>query len=109
MVRIFLVDDNKTVRSTLRAVLERQVDWLVVGEADSGRGALKTFDDYKPNVTVMDYSMPEMNGLEAARHLKERDPHAVILMVTADPTIQLQREAKKNGDGYLLDSPHPNP
>jgi len=109
MLRIFVVDDNATVRTALRAVLERQAEWLVVGEADSGRDALNTFNDYRPNVTVMDYSMPEMDGLEAARHLKERDPSAVILMVTADPTIQLQREARKNGDGYLLDSPHPNP
>jgi DNA-binding NarL/FixJ family response regulator len=97
MLRIFLVDDNAKVRTSLRAVLEQQAEWYVVGEAVNGRDALKSFDNYKPNVTVMDYSMPEMNGLEAARHLKERDPGAAILMVTADPTIQLQREAKKSG------------
>jgi two-component system, NarL family, invasion response regulator UvrY len=97
MLRIFLVDDNAKVRSSLRAVLEQQAEWFVVGEAVNGRDALKTFDNYKPNVTVMDYSMPEMNGLEAARHLKTRDPSAAILMVTANPTIQLQREAKKTG------------
>jgi DNA-binding NarL/FixJ family response regulator len=97
LLRIFVVDDNAIVRTALRAVLEQQAEWFVVGEAVSGRDALKTFDDYRPNVTVMDYWMPEMNGLEAARHLKERNPSAVILMVTADPTIQLQREAKKIG------------
>jgi DNA-binding NarL/FixJ family response regulator len=97
MLRIFLVDDNAKVRTSLRAVLERQAEWYVVGEAVNGRDALKSFDNYKPNVTVIDYSMPEMNGLEAARHLKKREPNAAILMVTADPTIQLQREAKKSG------------
>jgi DNA-binding NarL/FixJ family response regulator len=97
MLRIFVVDDNAIVRTTLRTVLERQEEWFVVGEARNGRDAVDTFDDYRPNVTVMDYSMPEMNGLEAARHLREHDPSAAILMVTADPTIQLQREARKIG------------
>jgi DNA-binding NarL/FixJ family response regulator len=97
LLRIFVVDDSATVRSVLRAVLEREAEWTVVGEAGSGRDAVKTFRDYRPNVTVMDYAMPEMNGLEAARHLRERDPSATILMVTADPTIQLQREARKTG------------
>ena len=97
LLRIFVVDDNATLRTTLRAVLEREDEWTVVGEAVSGRDALETFDDHRANVTVMDYSMPEMDGLEASRHLKERDPGAVILMVTADPTIQLQREARKAG------------
>jgi DNA-binding NarL/FixJ family response regulator len=97
LLRIFVVDDNATVRSTLRAVLERQAEWIVVGEAGSGRDALESFDDHRPNVTLMDYSMPEMDGLEAARHLRQRHPNAVILMVTADPTIQLQREARKTG------------
>jgi DNA-binding NarL/FixJ family response regulator len=97
LLRIFLVDDNATVRTALRVLLERQDEWIVVGEADSGQDALRTFNDYRPNVTVMDYWMPEMDGLEAARHLKERDPSAVILMVTADPTIQLQQEARKTG------------
>jgi DNA-binding NarL/FixJ family response regulator len=62
-----VVDDNATVRTALRVLLERQDEWMVVGEADSGREALKTFDDHRPNVTVMDYSMPEMDGLEAAQ------------------------------------------
>jgi DNA-binding NarL/FixJ family response regulator len=97
LLRIFVVDDNARVRSALRGVLEQEAGWLVVGEAANGRDALKTFYDHRPNVTLMDYSMPEMNGLEAARHLKERDPNAVILMVTADPTIQLQQEARKTG------------
>ena len=97
MLRIFVVDDSARVRSALRAVLEQEAGWLVVGEAANGREALKAFYDHRPNVTLMDYSMPEINGLETARHLKEQDTSAVILMVTADPTIQLQREAKKTG------------
>jgi DNA-binding NarL/FixJ family response regulator len=97
LLRIFVVDDNATVRTTLRAVLERHAAWIVVGEAVCGRDALKTLDDYRTNVAFMDYSLREMNGLEAARHLRQRHPNAVILMVTADPTIQLQREARNTG------------
>jgi DNA-binding NarL/FixJ family response regulator len=103
LLRILVVDDSATMRSVLRTELERQAEWIVVGEAGSGRDALKTFRDYRPNVTVMDYSMPGTDGLEAveaveaARQLKEQDPNGIILMVTADPTIQLQREARKTG------------
>lgn len=97
MLRIFVVDDNATVRSALRTLLERQAEWTVVGEAASGKDALQTFADHRPHVTVMDYWMPEMDGLEAARKLREQDPNATILMVTADPTIELQREVRKTG------------
>ena len=97
MIRIFLVDDNARVRAHLRAVLEQPAEWVVVGEASNGRKAVETWPERAPDVTVMDFLMPEMNGLEAARRLSKRHPEAPILMVTTDPSLELGEEAKKAG------------
>jgi len=67
-----------------------------VGEAANGRKAVETWRESAPDVTVMDFLMPEMNGMEAARRLSKRNPEAPILMVTTDPSRQLE-EAKRAG------------
>lgn len=97
MLRIFVVDDNAMARTAIKAALQQHSEWVVVGEAGSGRQALETFRRLKPQLTLMDFSMPEMNGLETARRLTERDPGARILMITADPSGQLEQEARKAG------------
>jgi DNA-binding NarL/FixJ family response regulator len=97
VIHIFLVDDSAMMRALLRASLERREGWVVVGEACNGRHALETFQNHMPHVTVMDYLMPEMDGLEASRHLTRRHPDVLILMVTTDPSRQLQEEARKLG------------
>jgi DNA-binding NarL/FixJ family response regulator len=98
LIRILLVDDdNARIRANLRAVLEQVAEWVVVGEAANGRKAVETWRESAPDVTVMDFLMPEMNGLEAARRLSKRYPEAPILMVTTDPSRQLGEEAKRAG------------
>jgi DNA-binding NarL/FixJ family response regulator len=97
VVRIFLVDDNAMIRRHLREILEQKSEWVVVGEASNGRDAVKSFCKQKPDLTVMDFLMPEMDGLEAARQLTHQDPGVPILMVTVDPSRQLEREARKAG------------
>jgi DNA-binding NarL/FixJ family response regulator len=97
VVRIFLVDDNAMIRSHLRAILERQNDWVVVGEAENGRRFLEGWSELSPNVTLMDFVMPEMDGLEAARQIRREHPEAQILMVTIDPSLQLAQEAERVG------------
>ncbi|HZW79262.1 MAG TPA: response regulator transcription factor [Candidatus Deferrimicrobiaceae bacterium] len=97
MVRIFLVDDNAMIRSQLRAALEKQHDWIVVGEAEDGRHALEHWGEHSPSLTLMDFVMPEMDGLEAGRRLTEQHPEAPVLMVTIDPSRQLEQEAKRAG------------
>ena len=97
MLRIFLVDDNAIARTAVKAALEQRSEWVVVGEASSGRQAVETFRRHRPQLTIMDFTMPEMNGLEASRRLTERNPGVRILMITADPSRQLEVEARKAG------------
>jgi DNA-binding NarL/FixJ family response regulator len=97
LVRIFIVDDSATARAALRAVLEQRSEWVVIGEAFDGHHALGTFHLHAPHLTVMDFIMPKMNGIEAARHLTQRHPDALILMVTTDPSKKLELEAKRAG------------
>ncbi|HEY4763250.1 MAG TPA: response regulator transcription factor, partial [Candidatus Sulfotelmatobacter sp.] len=97
LLRIFLVDDNAMARDLIREALQQHSEWVVVGEAGDGRQALEKFSDHRPQLTVMDFLMPEMNGLEAARQLTERNPDALILRITTDPSSQLEEEAKRAG------------
>jgi DNA-binding NarL/FixJ family response regulator len=97
MVRIFLVEDNAMMRAHLRTVLERTKDWAVVGEAEDGRRALETWEEHAPHVTVMDFLMPGMDGLEAGRCLSKQHPESPVLMITIDPSRQLEEEAKSAG------------
>jgi DNA-binding NarL/FixJ family response regulator len=97
LVRIFIVDDSATARAALKRALEQRPEWIVVGEAFSGHHALTTFHLHTPHLTLMDFIMPQMNGLEAARLLNQRHPDVLILMVTTDPSKQLEREARRVG------------
>jgi DNA-binding NarL/FixJ family response regulator len=97
LVRIFVVDDSATARGALKTALEQRSEWVVVGEAFDGQHALATFHLHTPHLTLMDFIMPKMNGLETARHLIHRHPDVLILMVTADPSKQLEVEARRAG------------
>ncbi len=97
MVRIFLVEDNAVVRAHLRAALEKRKDWKVVGEAEDGLRAIQSWEEHAPSITVVDFMMPVMSGLEAGRNLSERHPEIPVLMVTIYPSPQLEEEAKKAG------------
>jgi DNA-binding NarL/FixJ family response regulator len=97
VIRIFLVDDDAMIRAHLRQALEKPTDWAVVGEAEDGRGAIETWAEHSPHVTIMDFMMPGMDGLRAGRSLSQQHPESPVLMVTIDPSGQLEKEAKKAG------------
>ena len=97
MTRIFVVDDNPTLLHYLRSVLEQQDDWHVCNEAHNGREAVEMFPQIKPDLVVLDFQMPEMNGLEAARQIIKISPDIPILMVSLYLSTQLAEEARKAG------------
>ncbi len=95
--RILVVDDNAFMRRTLRSLLESQDHWQVCDEASDGREAVAKFDKEKFDVIVLDFQMPVMNGLDAARQITSRSPTTPILMVTMHDSSQLAEEARKVG------------
>ncbi len=97
MIRIFVVDDNPAVRRYLRGVLEQQSDWCVCDEAGNGLEAVERFSQINSDLVVLDFQLPEMNGLDVARHIIELSPHTPILMVTLFLSNQLADEARKIG------------
>jgi DNA-binding NarL/FixJ family response regulator len=96
-VRILVVDDSPSVRRYLRGALEQQGDWRVCDEARNGQEAVDTFQKIRPDVIVLDFQMPQMNGLDAARIINRLSPETPILIVTLDPSKQLSDEARKAG------------
>jgi DNA-binding NarL/FixJ family response regulator len=103
--RILLVDDHEILRKGLRSVVEARKDWEIVGEATTGREAVKKVAELKPDVVVMDISMPELNGLEALRQIVKIAPRTEVLVLTMHESEDLVREVLEAGArGYLLKS-----
>ena len=96
-VRILVVDDSELMRRCLRTLLELQDQWRVCSEAANGREAIEKAEQSSPDVIVLDFQMPEMNGLDAAREIRRRSPEIPILMVTLHMSPQLQSQARKIG------------
>ena len=97
MTNIFVVDDNKLMRQQALRLLEQQDSWQVSGEAVNGKEAVNKYRDLLPDITIMDFEMPEMNGLEAAETILKEFPNARILMLSVHLPGQLAAEARKVG------------
>ena len=97
MVRILVVDDNPAVRHYLRALLEQQSTWQVYAEARTGREALQRVERNPPDVILLDFQMPDLNGLAVAREISRLFPKIPILMVTIHLSRQLAEEARRVG------------
>jgi DNA-binding NarL/FixJ family response regulator len=91
------VDDHDHVRRQLRFLIEAQDDWTVCCEATDGHEAVEKHPAADPHVTVIDFNMPQMDGLQASRLILTKSPDAPILMVTVYVSSQLRDEAKKAG------------
>ena len=105
MTRILIADDHEVVRSGLRNILEAQPGWEVVAEVGDGIDAITKAIETKPDVAVLDYSLPRANGSEVARQIRARMPRTEILIFTMHDNEQLVQEALRAGArGYLLKS-----
>ena len=103
MVRILIVGDHDVVRSGLRHVIESQPNWQVVAEAADGKEAVQKALETKPDVGVIDYSLPLINGVDATRQIRSALPQTEVLIFTMhdDATI-IQELLKAGARGYLL-------
>ncbi len=102
-VTIVLVDDHAVVRAGVRRLLEQEPLFDVIGEAESGEKAYHMFGELKPDVMVMDLSMPGMGGLEAIRRILMRHERARILVLTMHEDLSFANQALKLGaKGYLI-------
>ena len=96
-MRILVVDDNPAVRHYLRAILEQQTSWQVCDEARTGGEALQRVKKAPPDLILLDFQMPDLNGLDVAQQISELFPRIPILMVTIHLSSQLAEAAKRVG------------
>jgi DNA-binding NarL/FixJ family response regulator len=102
-LRVVLADDHAVVREGLRALIDRQADMEVVGEAGDGRAAIEMTERLHPDVVVMDLSMPVLNGTRATRDMLWRNPSLRVLVLTVHEERSYLRELLEAGAaGYLL-------
>jgi len=103
LIRIILADDHAVMRRGLRLVLEQVKDFLVVGEASDGRDAVNLAESTRPNIAILDITMPNLNGIEAARQInaKQIGVSTIVLSMHADESFVL-RALKAGARGYLL-------
>ena len=104
-IRILLADDHALVRRGARALLQARPGWRVVGEAANGREAVEKAIKLKPDVAVVDIGMPELDGVEAVRQIREAVPDTKILVLTMHESDQMvQRAFDAGAHGYILKS-----
>ena len=102
-IRVLIADDQPVVREGLAFLIERQPDMTVVAEAGNGREAVERFREVRPDITLMDLCMPEMDGAEAIHRIREESSAArVIVLTTYDGDEDIYRGLQAGAKGYLL-------
>src|ERR687895_393176 len=101
--RVLLVDDHALLRTGVANIINQEPDLHVVAEAGNGVEAVEAFERHRPDVTLLDLRMPVMEGVEAVRHIRERDPQAkVIVLTTYDTDDEIARALKAGAKAYVL-------
>lgn len=102
-IRVMLVDDHQVIRKGLRFILEDDGEIEVVGEASTGEEAVKLASKHKPDIILMDLSLPGIDGITAIKKIKELNPRQLILTLTMheDPVF-LEKVLNAGGDGFVL-------
>jgi len=103
LIQILVVDDHPVVRNGIAGLLADQADMLLVGEASNGREAIQQFRAHRPDVTLMDLQMPELNGVDAIIAIRDEFPQArIIVLTTYTGDVHILRALKAGARGYLL-------
>lgn len=104
-LRLLVVDDHAVVRRGVRALLESRPDWEVCGEAADGPEAIRNAAELKPDIVVLDISLPGLNGLEATTRILKESPESEVLILTMHHSEELAQQVIKAGArGYVLKS-----
>lgn len=104
-VRILIVDDHELVRRGLRSILVTRPEWEICGEAADGNNAIEKARDLKPDIVLLDITMPHMNGLDAARIIRRDVPRAkVIILSQYDESEMRSRALEAGAQGYISKS-----
>ena len=102
---ILIADDHDVVRRGLRSLLETRSQWRVIGEARDGKEAVRAVSEGKPDIAIIDYALPQLNGIEAARQIRHHVPATEVLIFTMHHSEELLHDALRAGArGFLLKS-----
>ena len=101
-IRILIADDHPVFRFGMRALLETEADFEVVAEASTGEQAIALTNQLRPDIVLMDITMPSINGIEATRHVLEQNPETGVLIVTMLDDDSLVPAMRAGARGYLL-------
>jgi DNA-binding NarL/FixJ family response regulator len=95
--RFLIVDDSELVRKSLRTVLQANPEWEVCGEAADGESAVELFKELHPNIVILDFQMPGINGIETASRMSQIAPAVPIVLFTQHASPDLERHAREAG------------